>query len=96
MTFDEWLERYLSKLQTAKSSLQGCSTHQLRIVWDAALANAPLTEALPNGWKLVPVEPTNAMFEALYSDPKKPVGEKWDAMLAAVPGAPRSPQKDKP
>lgn len=41
---------------------------------------------VPAGWKLVPIEPTNAMLEALYDgDQDKPVGEKWDAMLAAAP-----------
>ena len=44
---------------------------------------------VPEGWKLVPIEPTNAMLEALYDgDADKPVGEKWDAMLAAVPTPP--------
>lgn len=45
-----------------------------------------LDEVPREGWKLVPVEPTSAMLEALYDgDRDKPVGEKWDAMLAAAP-----------
>ena len=50
-----------------------------------ALRSIEAVGRIHEGWKLVPVEPTNAMFEALYSGPEKPVGEKWDAMLVVAP-----------
>lgn len=45
---------------------------------------------IPEGWKLVPVEPTEEMFGARYSipmDEKTPQAE-WEAMLAAAPTPP--------
>ncbi len=46
--------------------------------------------AVPDGWKLVPVEPTDAMLKAYsdspYNDNEKLEGiDVWKAMLAAVP-----------
>lgn len=43
-------------------------------------ASAP---AVPAGWKLVPVEPTAAMYEA--GDQQLNTKQVWDAMLAAAP-----------
>ncbi|MFN2095119.1 hypothetical protein ACKVM9_002867 [Pantoea agglomerans] len=46
------------------------------------IALAALT-APPDGWKLVPVEPTAAMYEA--GDRHMATKQVWDAMLAAAP-----------
>lgn len=39
--------------------------------------------AVPDGWKLVPVEPTAAMYDA--GDHQLATKQVWDAMLAAAP-----------
>ena len=59
---------------------------------EALQAVLPEDMRVPEGWKLVPVEPTNAMLEALYNgDHEQPVGEKWDAMLATSPRMNKEP-----
>ncbi len=39
--------------------------------------------AVPDGWKLVPIEPTAAMYDA--GDHQLATKQVWDAMLAAAP-----------
>jgi hypothetical protein len=36
---------------------------------EAAIEAAVLARVAPTGWKLVPVEPTQAMFDAFYDSP---------------------------
>ncbi len=54
-----------------------------------ALAAQPVSQPykLPNGWKLVPVEPTDEMIAAgdQFMDGLSRLGEAYDAMLAAAP-----------
>lgn len=58
------------------------------------LFTAAPAPAVPDGWKLVPVEPTSemqdAMLVAFYKREKHfIVPELWEAMLAAAPEVPR-------
>lgn len=50
------------------------------------------TSGVPEGWKLVPVEPTDAMIRAGYdaenNDGKMHLRPAWRYMLAAAPAAP--------
>ncbi|MEB6533231.1 hypothetical protein MXM51_01530 [Pantoea stewartii] len=39
---------------------------------------------VPEGWKLVPIEPTTQMYEA--GDRQLTTKQVWDSMLAAAPG----------
>jgi hypothetical protein len=72
--------------------------------WQAARAASPVAE----GWKLVPVEPTDAMrlagghVNSEWLNDNAPIGEAryvmpmigvWAAMLAASPPAPPTPQQ---
>lgn len=43
---------------------------------------------IPEGWKLVPVEPTESMIAAgdQFMDGLSRLGDAYDAMLAAAPG----------
>lgn len=43
---------------------------------------------LPDGWKLVPIEPTAEMYEA--GDKQITTKQAWDSMLAAAPTAQES------
>lgn len=42
------------------------------------------------GWKLLPVEPTLGMLDALRADTTSNLLERYRAMLAAVPAAPQA------
>lgn len=58
----------------------------------AMLKAGPVTAAtVPDGWKLVPVEPTEAMLDAAYSHPASTedlMRKQYASMLAAAPAAP--------
>jgi len=49
---------------------------------------APAAELVPEGWKMVPVEPTEEMIAAgdQFMDGLSRLGDAYDAMLAAAPG----------
>ena len=68
------------------------------IVWQrrAAMLNAgPVTEAtVPDGWKLVPVEPTEAMLNDADAYRAITLKDIWSALLAAAPAAPAAPDND--
>lgn len=61
--------------------------------WQARAALQPAGVAVPEGWKLVPVEPTDEMLqsvttskhEALRAEVMRMAGEDYRAMLAAAP-----------
>lgn len=69
---------------------------QRKIGWNACRAAMLKAEPLkattvPEGWKLVPVEPTEAMLDAAYSHPASTTDrmhKQYCAMLAAAPKAP--------
>ena len=46
---------------------------------------APAAVAGPSGWKLVPVEPTNAMVRAAYEMHESTVRAIWSSMLRFAP-----------
>lgn len=57
----------------------------------AAMQAEPVTSAtVPDGWKLVPVEPTVAMTEALWDEihESRDMNKAYRAMLSASPAAP--------
>lgn len=60
------------------------------------LYTAPPAVAMPDGWKLVPVEPTDGMLWALYGflvgQLTEPDYQRYHAMLAAAP-KPEEPAK---
>ncbi|MGQ3178857.1 MAG: hypothetical protein ACT6SC_14770, partial [Blastomonas fulva] len=43
--------------------------------------------AVPDGWRLVPVDPTEAMVDAFHCEEGDGAFNKWEAMLAAAPSA---------
>ncbi|MBU9242650.1 helix-turn-helix domain-containing protein [Burkholderia multivorans] len=59
--------------------------------WKARAAASPAAEAVPAGWKLVPIEPTEEMsaaggrFLSIMSLPEREAGSVYRAMLAAAP-----------
>ena len=65
-----------------------------------AQADAQPVPAVPAGWKLVPVEPTQAMnnagLSAVNQYGKRSVWETYAAMLAAAPAAPQAEPKREP
>lgn len=48
---------------------------------------AAVTESIPPGWKLVPVEPTTEMWKAGLAFMYRDVESVWSAMLQAAPSA---------
>ncbi|HFF8968250.1 hypothetical protein [Serratia marcescens] len=56
------------------------SDHEFRVLYDA-----PPAPAVPDGWKLVPVEPTEEMLRAAYRESGVYSAKAYRAMLAAAP-----------
>ena len=80
----------------------GMSTHDGKARIDASILRRMLSiidssPAVPAGWKLVPVEPTQAMnnagLSAVNQYGKRSVWETYAAMLAAAPAAPQAEPK---
>lgn len=87
---------YVSGTDTVKTGYTGVRAQiAARDAEIADLRAALAAKAVPDGWKLVPVEPTEEMlYEALKVDDKAyadgsqhgaSIGECWDAMRAAAP-----------
>jgi hypothetical protein len=75
---------------------------QKAIEFVLAMLEAPQSSTAAMGWRLVPVEPTKVMLDAVVTsmdeafhglDAEKQYREDWDAMLAAAP-LPPAPQGD--
>lgn len=63
------------------------AVHDAALLIRAAIARADAAQAAPvAGWRLVPVEPTDAMVDATHHG--QPVDDIWRDMLAAAPPAP--------
>lgn len=84
--FEAWAKGYL--LNTAKredGTYEWISTYDTWSAWQSALS-AP---AVPPGYVLVPVEPTDAMIDATYHG--QPLADIWHDMIAAAPSAKEQP-----
>lgn len=66
---------------------------QMRAYAEAALTREAPRAGVPDGWKLVPVTPTEAMRTAhsMYGD----TSDWWNAVLAATPPAPQQQSAEK-
>lgn len=68
---------------------------QVKSLYTQALAASPPAQvAVPEGWKPVPIEPTDAMTDACYDECRKfgvmdCAVHLWDAMLEAAPEPPK-------
>ncbi|WP_336700068.1 hypothetical protein [Pantoea dispersa] len=62
-----------------------CNHHTLHTDKLYAAPPAPVLK-LPDGWKLVPVEPTKEMWDA-YDNAPDDIDSEWHAMLMAAPEA---------
>ena len=87
LTREEYKRRFMEKYDfddTYRGGWKACRA--------AMLKAGPVTAAtVPDGWKLVPVEPTEAMLDAAYSHPASTEGrmrKQYASMLAAAPAAP--------
>jgi len=96
-------ETIIKALKAAKEVVDGVPTwhnagYAAKLI-DAALAQAPQPAQMPEGYVLVPVEPTEAMrvafFKAMRGNchPDHPV-IGYKAMIAAAPAAPDTSQKE--
>lgn len=91
MLSKEMLERFYVEL-TNPDEL-GLTDSRLRIVFDMALRSLD-AGWVPDGWKLVPIEPTQSMLEAGQDEAGELTGlltveAIYEAMLAAAPSAQR-------
>ncbi len=77
----------IAKVDAALARAQPEAPVRLSEVWDA-MTKQPEAPAVPAGFKLVPVEPTNAMAHAGISARGANTMDVWRAMLAATPTAP--------
>ena len=82
-------EQIQDLLRVGNPSAEECRL--IRMGWDAALARMRTT-AVPDGWKLVPIEPTEDMlramtdpFIAINGDNRKAFEIAYTAMLSAAP-----------
>ena len=53
--------------------------------WGACVMRVYTAPKVPEGWKLVPVEPTEEMLNACWDTPYSSYIRKYKAMLAAAP-----------
>lgn len=80
MTFDEWCER------EPVGEFEGIHAGHVRNAFEAGQANPP------DGFKLVPIEPTEEMLQAGFESHEGSTEGVYKAMLDAAP----PPCKDKP
>lgn len=65
-TFEEWMSNQSEKIEVDC----GCVTteafyHWLKVAYEATPQPAHTEQVIPDGWKLVPIEPTDEMFYSL-------------------------------
>lgn len=70
----------------------GCDWSSFWRGWQAALAQQP-AQAVPDGWKLVPVEPTEEMLDALFENGMQDedddlIRSAYSALISVAPAAP--------
>lgn len=89
------LMKRIDKITGERHSVATLSSLRVSIVEAcraAMLKAGPATAAkVPDGWKLVPVEPTEAMLDAAYSHPASAedrMRKQYASMLSAAPAAP--------
>lgn len=85
--YDQLQSKYkavLDALQLARDNTEWCSSEELERI-DAALAGQVPEPAVPEGWQLVPVEPTNDMLDASYFNNHSANKCIYKAVLAAAP-----------
>ncbi|WP_417173714.1 hypothetical protein [Atlantibacter hermannii] len=81
LTFDQWLSR-----QTGKIDVDcGCVTTEAFIHWLRLAYEDGNYPVIPDGYALVPIEPTDLMVEAMYRHPLSMRG----ALKAAIEAAPK-------
>ena len=84
------------QLTEAEISLAGCRCVRYgegNPHWPCPLHSAPAQQvSVPDGWRLVPVNATEAILDVLYSngmdESDSLLQDIWSAMLAAAPAAP--------
>jgi hypothetical protein len=72
------------RLSAAVSQIHDASIATRRAALTPPAVAAP---AVPDGWRLVPVDPTEAMVDAFHCEEGDGAFNKWEAMLAAAPSA---------
>ena len=82
MTEREKFEKWLNTLD--KQTLVTMAAKQARTI---EKLQAAMKAALPEGWKLVPIEPTHEMFRAGYNEleQSESIDKIYKAMLEAAP-----------
>lgn len=75
-----WWNHCAAMLQTGNSPAPFCSCPAQNSVTPAQDGNSPV---IPDGWVLVPAEPTSEMYDA--GDRQLATKQVWDAMVAAAP-----------
>lgn len=90
MTFEKWFDLMCDSLLLLRYD-----RHKARMAWDAALVN------VPDGWTIVPSQPTQEMLDAVV---KKSGGDyvktcahaAWPVMLEAAPRLTKKPTTPAP
>lgn len=79
---EKWLRANKKVGNPESTAISQLEIHQIAL--EALEGNSSV---MPNGWKLVPGEPTEAMIEAgdVHMDGVSNLGLAWDAMLEASP-----------
>ncbi|HBK9907467.1 TPA: hypothetical protein LOL70_004856 [Salmonella enterica subsp. enterica serovar Infantis] len=84
MKFEEWLSQQDGVIEVDC----GCVTTEAFYNWMRVAYEAGNSPVIPEGYVMVPKEPTAQMYDA--GDRQMTTKQVWDAMLAAAP------QEDKP
>jgi len=89
---EELIKRLREEAETIHGLMSFTGVYAALLDAAKALESRPAPVQVPSGWKLVPVEPTPAMLEAMQSSGWLPTC--YSAMLAAAPSAPAAPSVD--
>jgi len=96
--FEVWHSEYFHGRNYSTEAIASAVRDHAWEIWQAALATQPQA---PQGWKLVPIEPTEEMCQAALNcqdwDPKDtPEAEMYCLYQAMVAAAPETPEGAKP
>lgn len=85
-----WIARPNAEVDQAIALAAGCTALRIMGAWDRDETDPP-APAVPDGWKLVPIEPTNEMTDAgidAWNKSPLAVVRQYRAMIAAAPEPP--------
>lgn len=98
--FSQWAESLdmdltqIGNTKTGDINFSDCNTDYAWEAWQAALTQPKAGDVVPDGWKLVPIEPTEKMVGAGIMAYQGKCEDSYAAMLDAAPQPPEQVRQD--